>query len=105
LSGIVKAQLISDYDEIIKRANLEIDSSMASGFLKKMAVKYSVAPAQYTMNVSIHEKGKVLSVFMVKSNATDVKQQNLVKDLVKQMEFSFKMPKGNIYKFEHTFKF
>ena len=105
LTYIVKAQLISEYDEVIKRANAEIDSSMASGFLHKMALKYNVAPGEYTMMVSIHEKGSVISVFVTKSDATDVKQQNLVKDIVKQMDFSFKMPKGNIYKFEHAFKF
>ena len=99
------AQLISDYAEVVKRANSEIDASLASGYLHKMAEKYNVAPGEYTFTVSIHDKGKVLSVFVSGNNMSDIKQQNLVKDIIRQMDFDFKMPKGNIYKFERTFKF
>ncbi len=96
--------LISDNAEIMKEANIEIDSSMKSGYLHEMAMKYNIK-GEYVMNVTLFEKGKVLSVFVVKSDTGDVKQQNLVKDIVKQLEFNFKLPKGKTCKFERTFKF
>src|SRR5690348_15673979 len=97
-------KLLQDYEEVITQANLECDSSMKSGYLHEMSVKYGIT-GEYTMDVTIYEKGKVLSVFAVHSNAENVKQQNLVKDILKQMQFSFKVPQGKNYKFQHTFKF
>lgn len=97
-------QLISDYEEVVKRANAEIDASMQTGFLHEMEIKYGIK-GEYVIDITVYEKGKVLSVFVVSSDAEDIKQQNLVKDIVKQLEFNFKLPKGKNYKFERTFKF
>jgi hypothetical protein len=96
--------LISDYEEVVKTAKTGIDSSLQSGYLHEMAVKHKIK-GEYVMNVTIFDKGKVLSVFVVKSDSENIKQQNLVKDIVKGLEFNFKVPRGKNYKFEHTFKF
>ena len=68
-----------------------------------LSAAYTLSKKGY--DVTVFEKGKVLSVFAVSSNATDVKQQNLVKDIIKQMQFGFKLQQGKNYKFQHTFKF
>src|SRR6185436_1511706 len=96
--------LLYDYDDVIAHANAECDSSMKTGYLHEMAIKYGIR-GEYVMDVTVFEKGKVLSVFAVSSNATDVKQQNLVKDIIRQMQFGFKLQKGKNYKLQHTFKF
>ena len=57
------------------------------------------------MDITIHEKGKVATVFVVSNKGGAIKQQNLVKDFVKEFRLSFKMPKGKDYKFQYIFKF
>jgi hypothetical protein len=97
-------KLLQSYEEVVAQATIECDSSMKSGYLHEMALKHAVK-GEYVMDITIYEKGKVLSVFAVSSNVQNVKEQNLVKDILKQMQFGFKIPQGKNYKFQHTFKF
>lgn len=92
------------YEEVVAEAKLELDSSMLNGTLKEWAVKNNVK-GEYIMNVTIHEKGKVLSVFAVSSDIDDIKMQNRVKDAIRTVVFNIKMPKGKTYKFQYVFNF
>jgi len=60
---------------------------------------------EYTMDITIHEKGKVATVFVVSNKGGTIKQQNLVKDFIKEFRLNFKMPKGKDYKFQYIFNF
>lgn len=101
-----KKVLIAEKDQVIEEAKKELDQTLAnpeSDFMKVVTEKK--VTGVYVFDITICEKGKVLSVFVVSSNASDVKMQNQVKDLVKAFDFNFKMPKGKSYKFQYTFNF
>jgi len=101
-----KKVLIAEKEQIIEEAKKEIAQTLAnpeSDFMKMIDEKN--VTGVYVFDITICEKGQVLSVFVVSSNARDVKMQNQVKDLVKALEFNFKMPKGKSYKFQYTFNF
>jgi len=101
-----KKVLIAEKDQIIEEAKKELDQTLAnpgSAFMKVITEKK--VTGVYVFDITICEKGQVLSVFVVSSDARDVTMQNQVNDLVKAHEFNFKMPKGKSYKFQYTFNF
>jgi hypothetical protein len=93
-----------EYDDVVALAKSELDSSMHVGVFKEFAVKNRVK-GEYIMDITIHEKGKVLTVFSVSNDTDDLKKQTLVKDFLRKFLFTFKMPKGRTYKFQYTFSF
>ncbi len=60
---------------------------------------------EYVMDITIHERGKVASVFCAGNDGGTIKSQNKVKDFIKDYQLSFKVPKGKKYKFQYIFKF
>lgn len=101
-----KKPLIEEKDKIIAQAKTELNAIMANPeheFTK--SIQKNGIHGEYIFDLTIEGKGKILSVFVVSSEAADVKQQNLVKDLVKSIVFNFKMPKDKSYKFQYTFNF
>ena len=98
-------KLIPEYDAVVAAAKAELDTMMQLGrALQLEAVKFNVK-GEYVIDLTIYDKGKVLSVFMVSSDAGDVKMQNSAKDLIRRVEFNFKVPKDKTYKFQYTFVF
>jgi hypothetical protein len=98
-------ELLFEYDAVVARARAELDSMMApGGMLQAEALKQGLK-GEYIIDVTVAGKGQVLSVYMVSSDADDVKQGNLAKDLVRTARFGFKMPKDKTYKFQYTFVF
>ena len=109
LAIIVQSQkkpLIVERDQVIERARTELDSAMQSpeGELFVLAGEYGIS-GTYIFDISIREKGKVASVFCVERPDGTIKMQNILKDLVKEFKFNFKMPKGKSFKFQYTFQF
>lgn len=104
--SITKAQkpFIQNYDEVVAKATSELDSSMQSGALKEFAVKRGIK-GEYIMDITIHERGKVLTVYAVSNDTDDLKMQNRLKDFIRTMEFAFKVTKNKNYKFQYTFHF
>ena len=100
------AQKISlyEYDEVVAEAKAELDSSMHVGDFKEFAVKNNIK-GEYIMDIAIHEKGKVLTVFAVSNDTDDLKMQTRIKDYLRMFIFAIKMPKGKMYKFQYTFNF
>ena len=106
---IVKAQkpeLLELKEEVIKQANLELDLAMTppEGSLYKFSQKYKVS-GEYTLQLTIRNKGQVVSVFVADKKDGNIPSQNNLKDKLLDFQFSFKMPKNKDYKFSYTFKF
>ena len=97
-------KLLLNYEEVVAQAKAELDSSMHAGTLKDFAAKNRIK-GNYVMDITIHEKGKVLTVFIVSGNADDINMQRKLKDFMIMFSFSFKMPAGKPYKFQYSFQF
>jgi hypothetical protein len=101
-----KKVLIEDHQKIIETASAALDKAMESpeGEIYLFAEKYNIK-GLFEFSITIHEKGKVVSVFVKKNEGGSIASQNLLKDYVMEYRFNFKMPKGNDYKFDYTFQF
>ena len=96
--------LILNYDDVVKIAKGELDSSMYSGELKEFSVKNNIK-GEFIMDITLHEKGKVLSVFVVSNSTGNIKSQSLLMDFLRAFVFHFKLPQGKKYKFQYDFNF
>lgn len=99
-----KKQLVEYKEDIIKMAVAELDiaSRGPDGAIFKESAGIS---GQYVFDITIREKGKTATVFVVNDGINPINMQNRLKDIVKQFRYSFKVPKGKSYKFEYTFNF
>ncbi len=101
-----KRTLIENKDEIIKQAILELDAAMTApeGLLYKFGQKHNIT-GEYNLQLTIREKGQVVSVYVADKKDGNIPSQNRLKDEVLALQFSFKMPKNKDYKFNYIFKF
>lgn len=101
-----KKDLVESRDEIVARAGRELDSAMRppEGVLYLWKTENAIT-GEYAVDITIREKGDVVSVFMAGSEGADILMQNSVKDRIRLFEFNFKMPKGKTYKFRYVFNF
>lgn len=105
LPGLAQKPLISHEEDIIKRAQAELDSLFKTGGpLQVEAAKLGLA-GEYVMDITVFDKGKVQSIFVVSSNAINAEMQNRVKDFIRTVEFAFKIPKSTNCKVRYTFQF
>ncbi len=106
LSAAQKKELIESNDEIIREARVELDSAMKApeGVIYLFGQKHDIH-GNYTIDITIREKGEVASVFTVGNTNGTISSQNILKDYIQNFKFNFKMPKGKRYKFEFVFKF
>lgn len=100
-----KKPLLNNYEEVTARAKKELDSLFQTGAPLQVEAAKRGLLGEYVIDITIFDKGKVQSVFMVNSNADNVPMQNRVKDFVRTIEFDFKVPKGTNYKLRYTFLF
>lgn len=101
-----KPELIELKEEVIKQAALELDQALTppEGALYKFAQKNHIT-GEYTLDITIRDKGQVVSVFVADKKDGNIPSQNSLKDKILDFQFSFKMPKNKDYKFSYTFKF
>ncbi len=101
-----KPELIESREEVIKQVTLELDQAMnqPEGALYKFSQKYHIT-GEYTLQITIRNKGQVVSVFVADKKDGNIPSQNSLKDKILDFQFSFKMPKNKDYKFGYTFKF
>ena len=100
-----KKTLIEDPDEIIMTAAKVIEASMKEGGeLYELAKEYQFT-GTYTIDITVHGKGLVASVFIADREEGSIAVQNRLKDYIKEMKMGFRMPKGKKYKFRYKFKF
>jgi hypothetical protein len=101
-----KKVLLEDKDQIIERANAELDSAMMApeGSIYLWTQKNPIK-GEYIFDISIWEKGTVTSIFVVGNNNGTIDMQNRFRSFMMEFNFNFKMPKGKSYKFRHAFVF
>jgi len=99
-------RLIEDKNQVIEAAKADIEAALKGpdGSLYKWAIE-NKAKGIYHLDITIHEKGKVATVFCSGSENGEIRFQNELKDILMNFEFSFKTPKGRDYKFSYSFTF
>jgi len=99
-------EIIELKEEVIKQATLELEQALTppEGSLYKFSQKYHIT-GEYTLDMTIRNKGQVVSVFVADKKDGNIPSQNSLKDKILDFQFSFKMPKNKDYKFSYTFKF
>ncbi len=108
LSGTLHAQkkyrLIESKDEILLQATRELDSAMQApnGKLYRFCQKNNIK-GEYTMQLSLRNKGSVVSVYVADKKNADIPSQNKLKDELLKFRFGFKMPKNKDYKLSYYF--
>jgi hypothetical protein len=98
--------LLESKKEIIRQAIKELDDALIppEGELYKSGQKFAIK-GEYNFQLTIRDKGNVVSVFVVDQKNGDIPSQNRLKDAVFTFRLSFKMPKNKDYKFNYIFKF
>ena len=101
-----KKPLIESKEEVEAFAKKEFDLAMKApeGELYLFGVENNIK-GEYFFKVTVGDRGKVTSVFVISREGGDIPSQNKVKDAVKAFRFNFKLPKNKDYSFEHKFKF
>jgi len=101
-----KPEIIELKEEVVKQATLDLDQALSppEGEIYKFAQKYKLS-GEYTLDITIRNKGEVVSVFVADKKNSNIPSQNSLKDKIMDFRFSFKMPKNKDYKFSYTFKF
>ena len=94
---------LSDKEVVIEYAYLELEESMKSGEFYEWGLETEIK-GKFTFDITIRDKGEVGTIFAI-SREGEVKDQNDLKDFIKQYKFNFKMPKTKSYKFQYTFQF
>lgn len=90
--------------EIKAAAIAELNTLMKDEKLQKEIAKRKIKGA-YTYKIKIDGKSRIASMqFLNKSSDGTVEGQNFFNYLVREHKFSFKLPKGNYYSLEYTFK-
>lgn len=85
-------------------AQVQMDSLMTErGSLRKQIEQMGIK-GQYIFDITIHKKGEVATVFAQSDEKTDIKMQNALKDMVRQLRFDVKIPKDVRVKFKYTFE-
>lgn len=96
----------TDVEEIEGAIKMVLDNEMTAegGTLLKFKEKNEVTGI-YNFDVTINDKGQVISVFVVEREGGSEELQNLLKDAVLKLKMGFKTPKGKRYKINYKFKF
>lgn len=93
-----------DQSAIEAAAISQLDGMMHNEKVLKKLNKEDIH-GDYTYKVTVKEKSKIASMlFLNKSESASIKGQNYFNYLVSNYKFDFKIPKGNYYTFEYTFK-
>ena len=99
--------LLDRAEDIEKAASDEFKLAMEApeGSLYQFGQEFNIQ-GTYTFKVSIGDKNKVTSVFVLEREGGEIKMQNKVKDAIKDFKFdTFKVPKGKHYNIKYTFNF
>ncbi len=90
--------------EVLAARDFEVSMQGPEGELYLFAQEYKIE-GTYEFKVTVGDKGRVTSIFVVNREGGSIKMQNMVKDAVKATKFNFKLPKNKDYSFEYKFKF
>lgn len=98
--------LLESKEDVEIAAINEFEAAMKGpeGSLYQFGVDSNIS-GSYTFKVTLGDKGKVISVFVLERDGGTIGMQNLVKDAVKAFKFNFKLPKNKTYSVEYKFNF
>ena len=99
--------LLDRVEDVEKAASEEFVSAMTppEGSLHVFGQEFNIQ-GSYAFKISVGDKNKVTSVFVLEREGGEIKLQNKVKDAVKDFKFdTFKVPKGKHYNIKYTFNF
>ena len=101
-----KKPYYTELEEVIEAAYNTLDFEMKSGKLKEWATERQIK-GSYTYDITIGDKKSEVLTIRATDRSADgiIKQQNAVKDYIKNMRFPFKLPKEKRYQFQYEFKF
>lgn len=101
-----KKVLIESQEEVKTLASADFEKSMSGpeGELYLFG-KANNIEGTYYFKVTLGDKGKVVSIFVLNREGGTIQMQNKVKDAVKETNFSFKLPKNKDYSLEYKFIF
>ncbi len=104
LTGFSQKEMHQTAEAVEAAAVQELDELMSDPKFLEILEKQEVK-GEYSYQITVKEKGQIASMrFLEKSDDADIKGQNFLNNLVKKHKFGFKVPKGNFYKFNYTFK-
>lgn len=101
-----KKPLVESKEEIETLAKTEFNLAMRApeGELYLFGVENNIK-GEYLFKVTLGDRDKVVSVFVISREGGNIQSQNRVKDAVKAFRFNFKLPKNKSYSFEHKFTY
>lgn len=101
-----KPEMLETIEDVTKQASAELELAMSppEGLLYKFGQKYHIS-GEYSMLLTLRNKGQVVSVFVQDKKDGNIPSQNKLKDKLLDFQFSFKMPKNKDYKLSYIFKF
>ncbi len=101
-----KKPLIEDRDKVAKRASETFKAAMDApeGELYVFGKENNIT-GSYDFKITLGDKGKVVSIFVLNREGGSIKMQNMVKDAVKETRFDFKLPKNKDYSITYKFNF
>lgn len=101
-----KKPLIEERQKVIKKASAAFDASMKGpeGKLYLFAKENNIK-GTYDFKITLGDRGKVTSIFVLKREGGSIQMQNIVKDVVMAIRFDFKLPKNKDYSLKYQFKF
>ncbi|MCF6342235.1 MAG: hypothetical protein L3J31_05455 [Bacteroidales bacterium] len=101
-----KKPLIESREKVEAAAKKEFVQAMQppEGELYLFGVE-NIIKGEYYFKITLGDRGKVTSIYVISREGGDIPSQNKVKDAVKAFRFNFKLPKNKDYSFKHKFKF
>jgi len=101
-----KKKLIESHETVKTEAKKAFEAAMKSpdGSLYLFGEENKIK-GEYHFKITLGDKGKVVSVYVVERKDGDIPSQNKLKDAVKDFRFDFKLPKNKNYSLNYTFKF
>lgn len=102
----IRAQkaMYTTQEDVAVAATAALDSIVQLPAQQKRFAKENIR-GEYTFEITITEKARIVSMrFLERSDLASIHGQNYLNRYVKELKLGFKVPKGNFYTFEYTFK-
>lgn len=104
--AICQKDAIFDKEQTIREAKMQLEAMASEGGDLYNFCKEKSLTGEFVVDITLQLKGKVLTVFMVSSSVEEIKQQNLLKSRLTEIQFeNIKIPKNERVKFRQTFTF
>lgn len=96
----------TDKESVIAEARMQLEALAApDGELGKFCHEKNIQ-GRFTFDITVVQKGNVITVFTVSSTVEDITQQNKLKVRINELKFdNIKLPKNTRVKFQHTLNF